>query len=443
MARIEQQIYASLAQEGVRPGHHTHLCTDGLGAGELERYEGICNRWGVYEPGADFKRALIQMPLWESSSPPAGPSHHLVVLISYQGRDAGGRQGAMLRHIVRVPDEDYQLLGFNPFHLERQFQMLDAWTPDTAFPELRTVSEPALEVDISNIFPERYPLLRVLLGHLLATGRLQLPAAGDSPAVEETMAQLLELVPVSVRRTLSLATFCYQHAEDYSLVARRVEDGSFRRSLEDLKSGGAPQMDEPTRIYLDELMGRLEAGDWGAALRGIEEADLGERRLFHSSFAVRGTSEADSSPNSGSRVTPYRVVPASPERARQDSEASPSSSTLTQNASAPPDPAATPEAAPLTNSTPPDLSLEDSSVGRRIRSEPPPPAPPLRRTAPEVQRRSRWRWLWFLFALIIIAAAVMVYLQWREINEFDFLDLVDGSHDGASHGETVISPTEV
>jgi hypothetical protein len=269
MHAVEQQIYASLAIEGLKAGHHTHAATPGLSSRAIERHEEICNRWGSYEPGADFNRALVHVPLWLDEAPPAEPSHHVVVLITYQGRDGSGRPGAVLRHIVRMSAGQYRSLDFNPFHLLRSNRLFEAWQPDTPFPALNEYVDPTTADDLSGIFPERYPLLRAMLEQLLAHGKLHLPAPADSPAAEETLAQVFELVPLSVRRSLSLATFASKRADDYRLAVTRQEEASLRASLHDVQEMPPPALSPEAAAYVDRLFSALKSKDFEAALSEI------------------------------------------------------------------------------------------------------------------------------------------------------------------------------
>lgn len=275
MESIEQQIYASLALPGLKPGHHTHAHTDGLDAASIEQHERICNQWGEYEPGADFTRALVQMPLWRGAPPPAPPSHYAVIYITYQGRDAGGRPGALLRHIVRLPADVYASLDYNPFHLQRHVKLLSEWTPQTPFPAVDFPSDPTSAEDLKSVFPERYALLRGLLTRLLADGEVHLPAASDSPAAEELFAELLEVVPVARRQWVSLATFAYKNAANFALAAMRHEEASFRRSLEAVQDTRLSQLPGDAAGYVTDLFAALDARDWGQAASLVRRSEVG------------------------------------------------------------------------------------------------------------------------------------------------------------------------
>lgn len=274
MHAIEQQIYASLAIPGLKAGHHTHATTPGMSASAAERHEQICNRWGEYEPGVEFTRALVHVPLWLDDDPPADPSHYATILVTYQGRDAGGRPGALLRHVVRVPAERYQGLDFHPFHLLRTGKLLETWTPDTPFPVLEPLSDPTRAEDLKAIFPERYGLLRALLGQLLTGGRMHLPSDQDSPAAEETLAQVLELVPVPLRRQLSVASYAQRNTKDFHVSVVRQEGLGFRASLAAVTLEDPADLPVPARRYLDQLFLALEAKDWTGALRLIHDTDI-------------------------------------------------------------------------------------------------------------------------------------------------------------------------
>jgi hypothetical protein len=275
MDTIEQQIYASLALPGLKPGHHTHAVTPGLDAAAIEQHEQICNQWGEYEPGADFTRALVQVPLWNQDPPPGNPSHYAVIQITYQGRDAGGRPGALLRHIVRIPAEMYAALDFNPFHLGRRCELLKAWTPETPFPPMEFPSDPTGAEDLRAIFPERYPMLRAMLTRLLSEGRLHLPSASDSPAAEEVFGQLMELAPVARRRWLSLATFAYRNAENFAVAAMRQDEASFRRSLQMVQDMRPPQLPPDATGYVNDLFAALERRDWAHATGLVRRSEVG------------------------------------------------------------------------------------------------------------------------------------------------------------------------
>ncbi len=298
MHSIEQQIYASLAIDGLKAGHHTHAHTPGLSQSARERHEEICNRWGSYEPGAEFRRGLVQVPLWLDAPQPAAPSHHMVALITYQGRDAGGRPGAMLRHVLRIPADVYKEAQFNPFQLLRHGYLLEQWTPVTVLPEIPRLDHPTTVADLKGIFPERYPRLRRLLGHALAR-RLRLPTSSDSPAAEETLGHVFELVPVSSRRRMSLATFAYKHPEDFEVAAIRQEDTTFRASLASLEEAPPVELGDAYREYIDNLFKALENGEFTQALALIRETQLPD--LEHAVPAHRlSTAEPVDAPDPGS-----------------------------------------------------------------------------------------------------------------------------------------------
>lgn len=263
MGSVEQQIYASLADETLKAGHHTHAATPGLDATAIERHEEICNHWGQYEAGSPFKRSLVHLPLYEAEG--SDPSHHLVILVTDQGRDARGRPGAMLRHVVRMDAATFASFDHNPFHLWRKGLLLGQWTPQTPFPVIEGAADPTSRSDLQSIFPERYALLRGLLGHLLATGKLHLQASEDSPAAEETLAQLLELLPPARRASLALTTFAYANAGDYQLAVVRRAETTLRASLERFLDEPVEGLHDDDRAYLDRLFGALAAKDWAAA----------------------------------------------------------------------------------------------------------------------------------------------------------------------------------
>lgn len=263
MSSVQQQIYASLADESLKAGHHTHAATPDLDAATIERHEEVCNHWGQFEAGSPFKRSLVHLPLYEGEG--GEPSHHLVILITDQGRDAKGRPGAMLRHVVRLDAATFRSFDYNPFHLWRKGYLLGDWTPQTPFPVIEAGSDPTSRGDLQSIFPERYPLLRGLLSHLLATGRLHLQSAEDSPAAEETLGQLIELLPPMRRARLALTTFAYSNANDYELAVVRRADTTLRSSLERFLDEPADGLDPDDRAYLDRLFAALSAKNWNAA----------------------------------------------------------------------------------------------------------------------------------------------------------------------------------
>lgn len=263
MGSVEQQIYASLADESLKAGHHTHAATPGLDAATIEAHEEVCNHWGQYEATSPFKRSLVHLPLYEGEG--SEPSHHLVILITDQGRDAKGRPGAMLRHLVRLDAEAFAAFDFDPFHLWRQGLLLAKWTPQTPFPQIANASDRTSRGDLQSIFPERYPLLRGLLSHLLATGRLHLQSSEDSPAAEETLGQLVELLPPDRRARLALTTFAYANANEYQLAVVRRGETTLRSSLEKFLDEPADGLATEDRAYLDRLFAALAAKDWNAA----------------------------------------------------------------------------------------------------------------------------------------------------------------------------------
>ena len=271
MGSVQQQIYASLAIEGLKAGHHTHAATPDLDAATIERHEEICNHWGQYEASSPFRRSLVHLPLFEDGG--SAPSHHLVVLISDQGRDAKGRPGAMLRHLVRLDAATYRSYDCQPFHLWRQGLLLDRWDPETPFPVIEARTDPTSGSDLQTIFPERYPMLRGLLSHLLAGGRLHLHAAQDSPAAEETLDQLLELLPPSRRAALALTTFAYANGNDYQLAVVRRPGTDLRESLDGCLDTPAEGLAEEDRGYLDRLFTALQARAWDRASAIVHGAD--------------------------------------------------------------------------------------------------------------------------------------------------------------------------
>jgi len=274
MDTIQQQIYTNLALARLKPGHHTRDRTAGIDDADKVRFEGICDRWGVYEPGTDFRRALLQIPLWDDAPPPADPSHTLIVLTSNKGRDAGGRLGALLRHIVCVPAEMHARVEYHPFRLLEQGLLREEWSPSDALGELQLRPQVTEAVDLQQIFPERYPLLRAVLAQLLETGAMRIPVDTDSAAIEEVFAQVLTLTPVAHRRHLSLSTYGFSNADDFQLAAIHGAGARVRSTLEKLEAGPQPATGADVATYLDELFGCLESRDWARALTLISTSRL-------------------------------------------------------------------------------------------------------------------------------------------------------------------------
>lgn len=274
METIQQQIYTNLALARLKPGHHTRDRTAGIDGAAQARFEEVCNRWGVYEPGTDFHRALVQIPLWDDAPPPAPPSHMLLVLHSNKGRDAQGRLGAVLRHVVKIPADQYARLEHHPFRLLEQGQLLEDWSPSTPLADLVLRPHATTTSELQAIFPERYPLLRVLLARLLGDGTAHIPVDSDSAAIEEIFDQAVTLMPLDCRRRLSLATYTFNNPQDYHLAAYHQRDARVRQTLEALESGPAPAVSGDVSAYLDRLFASLQAEDWGQALALIRQTSL-------------------------------------------------------------------------------------------------------------------------------------------------------------------------
>ena len=321
MEPIQQQIYTNLAHEGLQPGHHTRDRTAGIDSATKARYEEICNRWGVYEPGTEFRRALVQIPLWDEAPPPAPPSHFLLVLTTNKGRDSQGRLGAVLRHIVRIPARQYESLEYHPFRFLDQGHLLEEWSPDTTLADITPVPWSTDAAELQVIFPERYKLLRILLAHLLETGTMRIPVGSDSMAVEEIFGQVYTLTPVSWRPRLSLATYTFSNPGDYGLVAFHQRDARVRRALEELEEGDVPATNEAVSRYLADLFGAMENQDWHGALALIQGTTLPDPTVPHPGAVLPGqedaappadatSSEADSPPAPGPKRSSTPAEPA-------------------------------------------------------------------------------------------------------------------------------------
>jgi len=292
MEPIQQQIYTNLAHEGLQPGHHTRDHTAGIDGATKARYEDICNRWGVYEPGTEFRRALVQIPLWDEAPPPAPPSHFLLILTSNKGRDSQGRLGAVLRHIVRVSARQYESLEYHPFRFLEQGHLLEDWSPDTTLADIVPSPWSTDAAELQIIFPERYKLLRILLAHLLETGKMRIPVGADSMAVEELFGQVVTLAPLSWRPCLSLATYTFSNPDDYGLVAFHQRDARVRRALEELEEGDVPATNESVSRYLDDLFGAMRSNDWHGALALIHGTTLPDSTVPHPGAVLPDRGEA-------------------------------------------------------------------------------------------------------------------------------------------------------